>query len=425
MNKTATLLTAIAAATLLTAVSGWVVLLADETTPPAPAPKKAAKTPSSAAAKQKEVPKRPATPQELAQWAKDLDSDEFQARETATLNLAAAGAPAISHVKPMLDSPSLEASTRALHVLRELGLSSDLDTQDAAREVLEAISRKDSAVGKRAAKSIAWLNEQRSSQTIRDLENLGATIQRTDYSDDLHERVVVEAVQLGPEWKGEERDLRRLKWLVDVPRLVLVGDKMGDSALAQVVQMPGLKSLYLYRTGVTDLGMQSLAAAASLQEVGVYYSAVGDAAVDPLGKLRTLTSVKLYGTKVSPEATERLKTALNLAKIDYRRGAFLGVGCAPVDGQCVISTVHMGSPADKAGLESGDIIVRFAGKELKDFEGLTAIISQHQAGEAVELEILRSVFDNDGGRKGEPRKFKVTLGEWDVDLSVNGGRPRP
>src|SRR6185503_16659979 len=115
------------------------------------------------------------------------------------------------------------------------------------------------AVGKRAAKSIAWLNEQRSSQTIRDLEKLGAVIQRTDYSDDLHEMVVVEAVQLGPEWKGEERDLRRLKWLVDVPRLVLVGDKMGDSALAQVVKMPGLKSLYLYRTSVTDQGMQAIA----------------------------------------------------------------------------------------------------------------------------------------------------------------------
>lgn len=418
MNKTAIFFWGMTLAALA-ALAGSAIAPADE----AAAPPKRTTAPKE---KAEPAPQRPATPQELAQWAKDLDSDEFLAREEATLKLAASGSAAIKHVKPVLATSSLEATTRALHVLRELGLSSDLDTQDAARETLEEISRQDTTLGKRAAKSIAWLNEQRSSQTIRDLENLGATVQRTDYSDGLTERIVVDAVQLGPQWKGNEKDLRRLKWLVDVRQLVLVGDNMGDSALAQVALMPGLKSLHLYRTKVSDQGMQSLAAAASLQEIGVFYSGVGDGAADALGKLRTLTAVKLYGTKVTPQASDRLAAALNLAKVDYRRGAFLGVGCAPVDGQCVISTVHIGSPANKAGLESGDVIVRFAGKELKDFEGLTAIISQHQAGETIEMEILRTVFDEVGGKKEGPRKFKVTLGEWDVELSVNNGRlPRP
>jgi hypothetical protein len=374
----------------------------------------------------KEAPKRPATPAELEKWASNLDSDEFLAREEATLKLIAAGTPAIKYVQPIVSHPSLEASTRALHVLRDIGLSSNLDTQEAVRTALEEIAKQPTPVGKRASRTTAWLNEQRSSQTIRDLEQLGAKIQRTEYSDGLQEIVTVEAVQLGPGWKGDDKDLRRLKWLVDVRQLVLIGDKMGDSALAQAALMPGLKSLHLHRTAVTDKGMQILAGCGALQEFGAYYSGLGDEGIAPLGKLPSLTRVKLYGTKVTLEAKERLNTALNkLAKIDFRRGGFLGISCAPdFDGLCRISTVHPDSPASKAGLQTRDVLVLFAGKEIKTFEDLTDTISQHQAGENLEVEILRDVLDPD--EKQKSIKLKVTLGEWDVDLSVSGGQlPRP
>jgi PDZ domain len=373
-------------------------------------------------------PQRPATPAELETWAKNLDSDEFLAREEATLQLVASGTPAIKYVQPLVSVPSLEASTRALHVLRDIGLSSDPDTQDAVRDALEEIAKQPSPLGKRATRTIAWLNEQRSSQTIRDLEQLGANIQRTEFSDGLQETVTVDAVQLGPAWKGNEKDLRRLKWLVDVQQLVFVGDSMGDAALAQAALMPGLKRLHLYRTSVTDKGMQVLAGCEALQEFGAYYFGLGDEAVVPLGKLPALTTVKLYDTKVTPQAKERLVTALKqLARVDYRRGGFLGVSCAPdFDGLCRISTVHPDSPASKAGLQTRDVLVRFAGKELKDFEGLTAIISEHQAAETVEVEILREVLGEDGDEMQKKLKLQVTLSEWDVELSISGGRlPRP
>ncbi len=413
MIRASKFLTALSAAAILSAACGDVVC-GDESAPP---PVKAAP---------KEAPKRPATPAELEKWARDLDSDEFLAREEATLNLVAAGTPAIKYVQPIVSVPSLEASTRAMHVLRDIGLSSDLDTQEAVRTALEEIAKESTPAGKRASRTTAWLNEQRSSQTIRNLEELGAKVQRTEYSDGLQEIVTVESVHIGETWKGTEKDLRRLKWLVDVRQLVLIGDKMGDTALAQAALMPGLKSLHLHRTAVTDKGMQVLAGCEALQEFGAYYCGLGDEGVAVLGKLTTLSSIKLYGTKVTPEAKERLDVALNkLAKMDYRRGGFLGISCAPdFDGLCRISTVHPDSPANKGGLQTRDVLVRFAGKELKDFEGLTTIISGHQAGETVEVEVLRDVLDPD--EKQKTLKLKVTLAEWDVDLSVNGGRlPRP
>jgi hypothetical protein len=422
MTRAALSFPALSAAVLLVVFTGQSAR-GDEAA--APTSKKSPKESPKEAAKQ--APQRPATPAELEKWAKDLDSDEFLAREEATVKLSAAGTPAIKYVQPLVSVPSLEASTRALHVLREIGLSSDLDVQDAARIALEEISKLPSPVGKRASRTVAWLNEQRSGQTIRDLEQLGAKIQRTEYNDGLQEIVTIDGVQLGSEWKGEVKDLRRLKWLVDVQQLVLVGDKMGDAALAQAALMPGLKRLHLHHTGVTDQGMQALAGCAALQEFGAYYSPLGDEAVVPLGKLPALSTVKLYGTKVTAQARDQLEAAPQIAKVDYRFGGFLGVSCDPVfDGVCRLLTVHPDSPASKAGLQRGDVLVRFADKELKSFEGLTAIISQHPAGDTVEVEILRDVLDKDGNEKQEPLKLKVTLSEWDVDLSVTGGRiPRP
>ncbi len=55
-----------------------------------------------------------------------------------------------------------------------------------------------------------------------------------------------------------------------------------------------------------------------------------------------------------------------------------------------IVEVVTGSPADKAGLKEGDIIVKVDGKGLKDLEGeLAKAISQKKVGETIELEVYR------------------------------------
>src|SRR5262245_5109065 len=118
-------------------------------------------------------PRNPPSAEAIARWISELDSDVFDSRENATVKLVEAGLPAIGPVKKVLaDSGSLEVTTRALHVLRELGLANDLDTQDAARSALEELARDPTSVGRRAATAIIWLNEQRSAQTIVALEKL-------------------------------------------------------------------------------------------------------------------------------------------------------------------------------------------------------------------------------------------------------------
>jgi S1-C subfamily serine protease len=59
------------------------------------------------------------------------------------------------------------------------------------------------------------------------------------------------------------------------------------------------------------------------------------------------------------------------------------------EGAYIVEVVS-GSPADKAGIREGDIIIKVDGKALKDLEGeLAKAISQKKVGETLELEVYR------------------------------------
>jgi membrane-associated protease RseP (regulator of RpoE activity) len=67
-----------------------------------------------------------------------------------------------------------------------------------------------------------------------------------------------------------------------------------------------------------------------------------------------------------------------------------------------ISGVRPGSPADKAGVRAGDIIVRFAGVAVKTLDDLTFALRGRRPGDRVEVTILRD---------GAERRMEATLEE--------------
>ncbi len=92
---------------------------------------------------------------------------------------------------------------------------------------------------------------------------------------------------------------------------------------------------------------------------------------------------------------------------------FLGIGLQPVDKDLaaafnldkaegvLISAVEKGSPADKAGLKQGDIILECNGKPIKSLQGFRYDISMIHPGSTVTLKI---------NRKGKIANISVTLG---------------
>ena len=70
-----------------------------------------------------------------------------------------------------------------------------------------------------------------------------------------------------------------------------------------------------------------------------------------------------------------------------------------------IGQVQPGSPAEKAGIQAGDVITLFSGREVWDTSDLLQIIVLHKPGDKVEVGLIRD---------GQPVSLTVTLGEAPV-----------
>ena len=74
----------------------------------------------------------------------------------------------------------------------------------------------------------------------------------------------------------------------------------------------------------------------------------------------------------------------------------------PVNHGAIITKVVPKSPADKAGLKTGDVIIRYNGKEIKDSHALSILVSNTKPGTKVKLTIIRN---------GEEKTITVKIGE--------------
>ena len=367
----------------------------------------------------------PATASQLAAWTAELNSDEFLVRETATLGLIAAGQQAIEPLKQVLSSDSLEATTRAVYALQQLGSAADLVVQESARTALEeAAAARATSVGRRAAAAIAVLNEQREEQAIEQLTQLGANVGRTTAINGFGAlEEVATSIEIGKEWKGSERDLVRLQWIESIRQVVLVGEKVNDRVLAYALAMPGLQSLHAYRAKITDAGLTTIDRHAGLREVGLYYTPIGDAGLKSIGAAPGIGRLKLYGNKITQAATAELARRMPGVQIDYRAGGYMGVACDTFDTNCIISTVQPNSPAEKAGLRDDDIIITLDEQPVPSSAALVEQVSVRNAGEVLRLVVQRRTISDENELKLEELKINVPLGEWDVKLSIQNNRP--
>jgi serine protease Do len=79
----------------------------------------------------------------------------------------------------------------------------------------------------------------------------------------------------------------------------------------------------------------------------------------------------------------------------------------------VISSVAPDTPAKRAGLEAGDVIVEFNGRPVTDSDSLVAMVVATKPGTTVPVTIYR---DN------QRKTLSITPGELDLEAEANGGR---
>ena len=101
-------------------------------------------------AEKKPPPK--ATPENIAQWVKDMDCDDYAVREQAVAWLTAAGKPAVGPVAVAAKGTSLEVTTRAVKVLENLLSGKDAVANAAAKAALEELAKDQ----KHPSSHLAW-----------------------------------------------------------------------------------------------------------------------------------------------------------------------------------------------------------------------------------------------------------------------------
>jgi len=79
----------------------------------------------------------------------------------------------------------------------------------------------------------------------------------------------------------------------------------------------------------------------------------------------------------------------------------------------LVGSVEPGGPADKAGVKTGDIILRFDGKEVTQSADLPRMVAAGRPGSRAALQVWRN---------GTTRDLAVALGEWEDDAPA--ARPK-
>ncbi len=98
-----------------------------------------------------------------------------------------------------------------------------------------------------------------------------------------------------------------------------------------------------------------------------------------------------------------------------KKGAFLGVVMQELSDEILeglntsakrgvlVSEVVEDSPADKAGIEEGDIIIEFGGKRVESPEKLRDLVAKREIGDEVKIKVVR-------GKR--TKSVRVALGDW-------------
>ena len=129
--------------------------------------------------------------------------------------------------------------------------------------------------------------------------------------------------------------------------------------------------------------------------IGIGFAVPSDIAVPVIEQL------KLYGE------TRRGWLGVRIQSVSEEIAESLGV---PENTGALVAAVTPDSPAAKAGIEAGDVIVKFDGKDIVGMRSLPRIVAQTPIGKTVDVEAVR---------KGERKSFKVVVGR----LTEEEGEP--
>ncbi len=142
------------------------------------------------------------------------------------------------------------------------------------------------------------------------------------------------------------------------------------------------------------IGINTAITSPSGGNVGIGFAIPANLASMVIGELKSKGKVtRGYLGVYLQDITEDLKEGLDLPSLN-------GV---------LISEVVKGTPADRAGLKNGDVVLEFDGKKVKDMQSFRIQVASTPVNQKVEMIIFRN---------GKEKEVSVTIGELPEELST-------
>lgn len=353
----------------------------------------------------------------VQQLIDDLSSRKFIQRETATLELIDRGTSVIPLLEKNISQQNYEGLTRSIHVLVQLSLqvkTARFGPSNGAKQTLDLLAQStDNRIARRAATALTRINKIREEEALTEFRKLGGWIERVYTRIGPNSKYVIR-MYLNTSWRGTEEDLYLLTWITTAQELLIEGVDLSGNWMPIIGKMRNLESLVLKRCTLHDKLFAEVRHLKKLSNLDLRYCPITDTGLQPLTSMTQLLYVKLYGTLGTKDVAESIRQDAQ-ADVDYRQGAFLGVGCRQPPGPCYIESIQDGTAADKGGLVVGDIVTGFDDRKVESFLDLRKIISDYAAGDKSVVHILRL---------GSPHKStisKVNQDELQVTLAEHTG----
>jgi hypothetical protein len=352
------------------------------------------------------------TAEQIRKWIIELGANQFDARDQAMQALIAVGRQAVQPVLAAAHGNDREVALRCVVALQEIGARGDTDALQAAIAALQQLSAREAVapvVARQATEARATLSVVRQERAMEYLLSLGAVISKE--TDDQWYRsvagfpVTVFSLEIGPQWRGTEKDLERIGWISDLEQVSFVGPQVKDSWFQYIQNLPKLNSVKLKRADVTLKGLESLVQIEGIWFIRMLYLPLDDKAVQVLMKSRSLRKIVFISRNLTNQGRKQLQEHFGELNAECPHGALLGITANAADGESwTISQVIEGGAAAKAGILEKDRIVKFNGRPVPNFFTLKEFISENEPGDTAKFEIERGA---------ETVVVEVKFGEWD------------
>jgi hypothetical protein len=326
----------------------------------------------------------------VAEAASRLNSPRFSEREAASRELIAARAPAVAALLEVAKEGSLEAAVRAVGILETIYVCSG-DFEESATEQL--LCEFDDLI-----RAYLWV----------DLREAQTTADAAEFALDELERIgrpaVAERADVVLQSHYEIRERRAISEIERLHGKTVFGGPPPTIFWNPRAPAPAPLPNEPQRDAAKGRGELTMVI------IGPKWTG-GDDGLKHVARLKRLhTLYRIEGRQVTDNGMMRLRAVLPGLEIQVRAAAKLGIEHRPdlmspaMEQGCMIESVKPGEAAANAGLRSRDVILRFAGQTVINFDSLIAILHHYNPGDTVEAIIYR----ND-----TPMKVQLTLTGWD------------